>query len=88
MLELARKFRKEKNNKRTLIFIAFGGEEEGLLGSKVYVNNPVFPLDKTVAMINMDMVGRLNENKLTVGGIGTASEWKKLIEGKIRKSSE
>ncbi|CAN5843829.1 hypothetical protein BH20ACI4_BH20ACI4_18660 [soil metagenome] len=80
MLELARQFAKEKDNKRTLIFIAFGGEEEGLLGSKFYVNNPVFPLAKTVAMINMDMVGRLNENKLTVGGIGTASEWKSLVE--------
>ncbi len=79
MLELARQFRKEKKNKRTLIFIAFGGEEEGLLGSKAYTNNPVFPLEKTVAMINMDMVGRLNENKLTVGGIGTASEWDNLI---------
>ena len=79
MLELARQFRKEKNNKRTLIFIAFGGEEEGLLGSKFYVNNPVFPLAKTVAMINMDMIGRLNENKLTVGGIGTASEWENII---------
>jgi Zn-dependent M28 family amino/carboxypeptidase len=60
--------------------MAFGGEEEGLLGSKYYVNNPVWPLDKTVAMINMDMVGRLNENKLTIGGIGTASEWKELVE--------
>ncbi len=82
MLELARQFAKSKDNKRTLIFIAFGGEEEGLLGSKFYVNNPVFPLAKTVAMINMDMVGRLNESKLTVGGIGTASEWKNLIERK------
>ena len=82
MLELARQFAKEKDNKRTLIFMAFGGEEEGLIGSKYYVNNPVFPLDKTVAMINMDMVGRLNENKLTVGGIGTAGEWKGLIETK------
>ncbi len=80
MLELARQFAKEKDNKRTLIFMAFGGEEEGLLGSKFYVNNPVFPLDKTVAMINMDMVGRLNENKLTVGGIGTAGEWRNFIE--------
>lgn len=80
MLELARQFAKSKDNKRTLIFMAFGGEEEGLLGSKAYVNNPVFPLDKTVAMINLDMVGRLNENKLTVGGIGTAGEWKKMIE--------
>ncbi len=79
LIELARQFAKEKKNKRTIIFIAFGGEEEGLLGSKFYVNNPVFPLEKTVAMINMDMVGRLNENKLTVGGIGTASEWRDLI---------
>jgi Zn-dependent M28 family amino/carboxypeptidase len=44
------------------------------------VNNPAFPLNKTVAMINMDMVGRLKEDKLTVGGIGTASEWKNWLE--------
>jgi Zn-dependent M28 family amino/carboxypeptidase len=80
LLEIARRFAKEKNNKRTIVFIAFGGEEEGLLGSKHYVNNPVFPLDKTVAMLNMDMIGRLTENKLTVGGIGTATEWKGLVE--------
>lgn len=82
ILELARQFAKEKKNKRTIIFMAFGGEEEGLLGSKYYVNNPVWPLDKTVAMINLDMVGRLNEGKLTIGGIGTASEWKTLVEQK------
>lgn len=82
MLELARQFAKDKNNKRTIIFMAFGGEEEGLLGSKYYVNNPVWPLDKTVAMINLDMVGRLNENKLTIGGIGTATELRPLVEGR------
>jgi aminopeptidase YwaD len=82
VIELARQFSQTKNNKRTLIFIAFSGEEEGLIGSKFYVNNPVFPLDKTVAMINMDMIGRLRDGKLTVGGIGTASEWKDLIESK------
>jgi hypothetical protein len=86
LLELARQFAQAKNNKRTLIFIAFGGEEEGLLGSRFYVNNPVFPLEKTVAMINMDMIGRLNENKLTIGGIGTAKEWKSLIEGKNKQT--
>ena len=80
VLELARQFAKEKNNKRTMIFMTFAGEEEGLLGSKFYVENPVWPLEKTIAMINMDMIGRLNENKLTVGGIGTASEWRSLIE--------
>lgn len=82
LIELARQFAKEKKNKRTIIFIAFGGEEEGLLGSRFYVNNPIFPIEKTVAMLNMDMVGRLNENKLTVGGIGTANEWKSLVETK------
>lgn len=86
MLELARRFAKSKNNKRTLIFMAFGGEEEGLLGSKAYINNPVFPLDKTVAMINLDMVGRLNENKLTVGGIGTANELRQIINSLNDKS--
>ncbi len=80
IIELARQFAKEKNNKRTIIFIAFSGEEEGLFGSNFYVNNPVFPLDKTVAMINLDMVGRLKDNRLTIGGIGTASEWKHIVE--------
>jgi len=80
VIELARQFAKEKRPKRTLIFMTFGGEEEGLLGSKFYVNNPAWPLEKTVAMINLDMVGRLNENKLTVGGIGTATEWNDVIQ--------
>jgi hypothetical protein len=85
MLELARQFKKSKNNRRTLIFIAFGGEEEGLLGSKFYVNNPLYPLEKTVAMINMDMVGRLKDNKLTIGGIGTADVWKDLVTNLNRR---
>ncbi|HQU84443.1 MAG TPA: M20/M25/M40 family metallo-hydrolase [Pyrinomonadaceae bacterium] len=86
LIELARQFAKEKKNKRTIIFISFGGEEEGLLGSKFYVNNPIFPLDKTVAMFNMDMIGRLREEKLNVGGIGSASEWKNLVEVKVSPS--
>ncbi len=84
LIELAQQFSVERKNKRTIIFIAFGGEEEGLLGSQFYVKNPAFPIDKTVAMINMDMVGRLQKDKegfekLTVGGIGTASEWRELV---------
>lgn len=80
LIELARIFAKEKKNKRTIIFIGFSGEEEGLFGSKAYTANPVFPLDKTVAMLNLDMVGRLHEGKLNIGGMGTAAEWKKLVE--------
>ncbi|MEP6705000.1 MAG: M28 family peptidase, partial [Acidobacteriota bacterium] len=82
VIELASQFAQLKKNKRTLIFMAFSGEEEGLLGSKYYVNNPVWPLDKTIAMINLDMVGRLNGNKLTVGGIGTASEWREVVNAR------
>jgi hypothetical protein len=80
MLEIARVLAKEKKNERTIIFIAFSGEEEGLFGSKFYVNNPVFPIENTVAMINLDMVGRLSDKKLTIGGIGTATQWKAAVE--------
>jgi len=80
ILELARGFAARKNNKRTIIFIAFSGEEEGLLGSKAYVENPIWPLDKTIAMLNLDMVGRLRDDKLNIGGMGTASEWNQLVK--------
>ena len=80
VLELARLFSAEKKNKRTIIFIAFSGEEEGLLGSDYYVNHPSWPLEKSVAMINLDMVGRLNKSRLHIGGVGTASEWRPLVE--------
>ena len=79
LLELARLFSKEPKLKRTLVFIAFGGEEEGLLGSAYYVNHPLTPLTNTVAMINMDMIGRMRDRKLVIGGVGTAQEWKQII---------
>lgn len=80
IIEMARNFANSRKNARTLVFISFSGEEEGLYGSNWYVNHPTFPIAQTVAMINLDMVGRLNEGKLTVGGMGTASEWKALVE--------
>ncbi len=80
MLELARIFTsKAFRPKRTIIFIGFSGEEEGLLGSKHYVNNPVLPLANTVAMLNMDMIGRMKDKKLVIGGVGTAKEWRDII---------
>ncbi|HKG46192.1 MAG TPA: M20/M25/M40 family metallo-hydrolase [Pyrinomonadaceae bacterium] len=80
VLELARIFSTHQPKlKRTLVFIAFSGEEEGLLGSNYYVNHPLVPLDKTVAMINMDMIGRMKDRKLVIGGVGTAKEWRQLI---------
>ena len=80
VLELARLFRsQELRPRRTIVFMAFSGEEEGLLGSNYYVSHPIVPLANTVAMINMDMIGRMKDNKLIVGGVGTASGWRDLI---------
>lgn len=80
MLELARLFTSQRPRpKRTIVFIGFGGEEEGLLGSNYYVNHPISPLTNTVAMINMDMIGRMKDGKLVIGGVGTAKEWRDII---------
>jgi aminopeptidase YwaD len=80
LLELARIFSAQGPKlKRSVIFIAFGGEEEGLLGSNYYVNHPLIPLANTVAMINMDMIGRMKDRKLVIGGVGTAKEWREII---------
>jgi hypothetical protein len=86
LLELARLLSAERRSlRRSVVFIAFGGEEEGLLGSSYYVNNPVVPLAETVAMINLDMVGRLKDDKLLIGGVGTAKEWRDWIAGANRE---
>ena len=63
-----------------VVFVAFTGEELGLLGSAHYVNAPAVGLDRTIAMINMDMVGRLADQPLIVNGAGTANEWGPLLE--------
>jgi aminopeptidase YwaD len=81
MLELAEKFAKTKgSHKRSIICISFSGEEEGLLGSKHFTDDPGIDLSKVNAMINMDMVGRLNDaNNLQIGGVGTAAGLKDLV---------
>jgi aminopeptidase YwaD len=81
LLELARLFAGEREKlRRTVVFVAFGGEEEGLIGSSYYVQNPSLPLEQTVAMLNMDMIGRLRDGALNVGGVGTAAELRALVE--------
>jgi aminopeptidase YwaD len=81
LIELARMLSTQNpGSRRTIVFIAFSGEEEGLIGSSYYVNHPIIPLANTVAMINMDMIGRLKDKHLIVGGVGTASEWRSLID--------
>lgn len=81
LLELAEYFsHNRKKLNRTLVFIAFTAEEEGTIGSGYYVKNPIFPLENTIAMINMDMIGRMRENKLTIYGVGTSPVWNEIIE--------
>ncbi len=66
--------------RRSIIVLGFDAEEKGLLGSRHYVNNPFTPLKNTIAMINLDMIGRLGEKGITVGGTGTAPEFEPLLK--------
>jgi hypothetical protein len=80
VIELARWFSTQPKQKRGILFMTFAGEELGLLGSAFYVNHPELPLDHAVAMINMDMVGRMRNSKIFVSGVGTGSTFQKLVD--------
>ena len=88
ILELARRFadRKEKPARR-LVFIAFTAEERGLVGSNRYLEDPLFPMENTVAMLNFDMIGHLREEGLIVGGVRTAKEFAGLVD-KVSESGD
>jgi len=66
--------------KRSILFQLYDAEEKGLVGSRYYVDNPYIPLDKTVAMINLDMIARVTENKCSIMGTGTAEEWETILK--------
>ncbi len=79
LLELAQSFSARKSElKRSMLFISFAAEELGLLGSAYFVKNPTIPIERVVAMLNMDMIGRLDNKKLIVYGIGTSSGFESL----------
>jgi hypothetical protein len=85
ILELARLMAKERPE-RSVIFAAFAGEEEGLLGARHYVRaaqtqGDAFPLSGTIANLNLDMVGRLGDGKVTIFGTGSAREWPFIFMG-------
>lgn len=88
IIELAAQLSKSKTKKYNYLFIAFSAEELGLNGSKYFVENPTIPLHTINYMINLDMVGRLNDSSktITVGGYGTSPSWKKMIEAVEHKS--
>jgi hypothetical protein len=81
LLEMAEKIAfNSEQLKRDVLFIAFDAEEKGLLGSKYFVDNPNINLENVSAMINMDMVGRLKDSSLTVGGTGTSPMFEPLLD--------
>jgi len=80
VIQLAEKLAGEKANKRSIVFIAFGAEEMGLVGSKAFTNDPVVDLEKVEAMFNFDMVGRLDSARaLSIGGTKTSKETEQIL---------
>ncbi|MCA8922342.1 MAG: M20/M25/M40 family metallo-hydrolase, partial [Planctomycetes bacterium] len=69
--------------RRTVVFVAFSGEELGLIGSKAFVANPPFARERIVGMLNLDMVGRLRDQKLEVGGVGTSPGFQQLVSASL-----
>lgn len=81
MLLLAERLKNSNMKKYNYLFIAFSGEEMGLYGSKYFVNNPTIKLESINALMNMDMVGRLNKEKvLSVNGVGSSPALKEIVK--------
>ncbi len=79
LVELAESFVK-KPARHTVVFMAFSGEEEGLLGSQAWLESPTLPLDKCLAMVNLDMIGRLGDAGVAVDGVSTWKGFRELVE--------
>jgi len=79
VIELARWYSTQPKQKRGILFLSFAGEELGLLGSSFYVSHPKFPLEKAVAMLNMDIIARVHDSKLYIGGLGSGSTLKTTV---------
>jgi sulfur carrier protein ThiS len=81
VMELARRFvQRDKKPARRIVFICFSAEEMGLLGAVHYCNEPLYPLENTVAMINFDMTGWLRDNKLTVYSWETSPQFEPALD--------
>ena len=80
LIEIARTITGGAPLDRSTLFIAFTGEEKGLWGSGHFVKNPTVDLSKSVGMLNLDMVGRMDGDALTVFGFGTAQEWDQVVD--------
>ena len=82
LLEIAQYFgslKPDARPKRSILFMSFSGEEEGLLGSQYYLNHPKFALHEIVAMLNLDMIGRSADGGVQVAGVGSSKGFKDLV---------
>jgi aminopeptidase YwaD len=70
----------DSRNRRTILFALFSGEERGLAGSGYFVAHPPMPVARIVAMVNLDMVGALRDDKITAFGADSAAEWRGLVD--------
>ncbi|HJS56267.1 MAG TPA: M20/M25/M40 family metallo-hydrolase [Chitinophagaceae bacterium] len=88
LIELARILKNAKQKNNNYLFIAFSAEELGLNGSKFFTENPTIDFNNVNYMINMDMVGRLNDSShvVTIGGYGTSPQWSALINPNDKKN--
>jgi hypothetical protein len=85
VIEVARRLaRLPRRPDRGVVFVAFGAEELGLLGSRHFVEQPPVPASSMVAMINADMVGRLRRESIFLDGVGSAGEWAGLVRDASR----
>lgn len=86
LIELASLLKKSKIKNQNFLFIAFSGEEAGLFGSKYFVEHPTVDLKSVNYMINMDMVGRMNDStkNVTIGGFGTSPTWSSIIRTDVK----
>ncbi len=80
VIEVARWFSRQPQPRRGVLFLAFAGEELGLLGSNWYVNHPVLPAENAVAMLNLDMIGRIREGKVFVSGAATGTTLGRIMD--------
>jgi len=78
-MELAERLTRAGRLPRSILFCNFTAEEEGLIGSAYFVNHPPVPLSKIVAMLNLDMVGRIRDERLYVGGAGTSDAFDSIL---------
>jgi len=78
MMSVAARLSRERPP-RTVVFVAFTGEELGLHGSRYFADHPPFPIASTRAMVNLDMVGRMRDNRLTAASVDSAKEFRELV---------